>query len=1232
MIIPMENCIFLRDSETKERIKRICEINSRVLLIVEDKHEECQYDLEDFRSLNIHENRVASRMIITRPIFFYLVRKGFLLPKNFDVCVIEIKKMNPAEISTFKIFYFYNNQDSSKCKVYTFLDEIGDLDCVYLQSKLYRDTGNSVTTEKPVRIIYCKSNVLIQHKSYIQLKKILDFPDPQNLEEISYKLIFKKILAQIKNDPKIAEKVQGYKEIPVDEEKLKIISLNNSRLKTLKDLLEKNSNKKIYVVCRRAILLNTLNFFNKHTEDIDIIIYFDHIETNIKAKQAIIFVDHNSDPNDVLNVSRKFNEDKETRLFFDHVENDSHEALRTEAGAYIEKASSHVILNRVLTNIKHMFEQHFFFLSSLVYSDAYVVQNVHFKCYMKLPEISDSILFTKQYISKIKPSKKEALHDVSMQILKKMIDDNCISKNLVPNIEYFILCDFYKSKMHTIYKFESELLIDFDQEYRRNSMRIKKLPFDYYLDVLNNENNLQKPKYFTKVYNWLFLLLRKFNKRNPEFILKIKFKQKYMITFKRENTIVMKSRAVPKCFGITDTLHLYSIKSTNLEIGILCGKTFTGSQEFDSTIYSYIGEYIPDENEFRKIALFNVVFFGINYKKRGMPSLYNYFVVPLKNGKVNAQKFIGDFYSNQRYTENLLFNPFKKTFLIFSEWIDKDMYDIPMQDDYCKDMKAENYEDIDLFEYFKLKYNIALNYTDKNAENLIYSAYLYHSKRTPSPQKYHFLTELTRVTPFTPEISTVFDKFKKTFVYFEVLALAEQAQKNLNLPISVNLISQCFMAKNENYPDYEQYEFLGDCIMKYIVTKFFVICYNEPTGTLVDTKCRVIENSNLTRIGRKHSLESYFSNLIFQPPSLIDPICKELQEYFKFSLLGSNPSVAINQELCAEKIYADIIEAIIGACYFENGIEVTEKLLFDLEIIQTEKYMLVDFEDSFQKKDKDESDTQKEPIDSFKLDIDSIIFSSDEALKIPKNNKLRKISPIDSEKDHQTVKFSLNDVDHRDDVNKENNITVKRTNKEKHIKFNIKKYLESYNNSSYLFSNEYIKSVSSYSGKMTLADIEKVEKILSYTFKHKGYLEKAMIHPSSNNNIFGTRQYFEKLELIGDSLLDVLVTDEIFSKQSCPYELHEVRKDLVNNQIYGNVLYDSCLYKYTQTCFSHDDLKANHQLNSYKKLYGDVFEAINGAILLDLNYDISKFKPIWENKIKNWLFDCYKIRQKSSNT
>lgn len=106
--------------------------------------------------------------------------------------------------------------------------------------------------------------------------------------------------------------------------------------------------------------------------------------------------------------------------------------------------------------------------------------------------------------------------------------------------------------------------------------------------------------------------------------------------------------------------------------------------------------------------------------------------------------------------------------------------------------------------------------------------------------------------------------------------------------------------------------------------------------------------------------------------------------------------------------------------------------------------------------------------------------------------------------------------------------------------------------------------------KSTLADInfhipdwEKIERdILGYHFKNRAFLLQALTHASYTPNRI--TQSYEKLEFVGDAILDFLVTCHIF--EACgnldPGDLTDLRSALVNNNTFASLVVRNNLHKY----------------------------------------------------------------------
>ncbi|CAF2107810.1 unnamed protein product [Rotaria magnacalcarata] len=151
-----------------------------------------------------------------------------------------------------------------------------------------------------------------------------------------------------------------------------------------------------------------------------------------------------------------------------------------------------------------------------------------------------------------------------------------------------------------------------------------------------------------------------------------------------------------------------------------------------------------------------------------------------------------------------------------------------------------------------------------------------------------------------------------------------------------------------------------------------------------------------------------------------------------------------------------------------------------------------------------------------------------------------------------------------------------------------------------------------------------IEKIINYNFKNKAYLIAAFTHPSSFANRL--TNCYERLEFLGDAVLDFLVTRHIFITDTkiTPGRVTDIRQDLSNN---GRLAYILVAYRlHTKILHNSPDLFGKIQMyagdnevfpkdssseiilntdidqwadSTAPKALADVFEALVGAIFLD---------------------------------
>lgn len=104
----------------------------------------------------------------------------------------------------------------------------------------------------------------------------------------------------------------------------------------------------------------------------------------------------------------------------------------------------------------------------------------------------------------------------------------------------------------------------------------------------------------------------------------------------------------------------------------------------------------------------------------------------------------------------------------------------------------------------------------------------------------------------------------------------------------------------------------------------------------------------------------------------------------------------------------------------------------------------------------------------------------------------------------------------------------------------------------------------------------------------------------------------ERLEYLGDAILDAVIADYLFMK-------FPRKKEGFLTQMRSKIVKRSNLDSLARKIGVDELIVSNTQRNSYKKhIYGDAFEALIGAIYLDKGYDKTR-KYIINNVIKNFV-------------
>uniref|UniRef100_A0A6G1SN96 Endoribonuclease Dcr-1 n=2 Tax=Aceria tosichella TaxID=561515 RepID=A0A6G1SN96_9ACAR len=175
--------------------------------------------------------------------------------------------------------------------------------------------------------------------------------------------------------------------------------------------------------------------------------------------------------------------------------------------------------------------------------------------------------------------------------------------------------------------------------------------------------------------------------------------------------------------------------------------------------------------------------------------------------------------------------------------------------------------------------------------------------------------------------------------------------------------------------------------------------------------------------------------------------------------------------------------------------------------------------------------------------------------------------------------------------------------------------------------------------------MDKFEQEIQYTFKDKAYLVQAFTHNSFHEN--HVTDCHQRLEFLGDALLDYLITRYLFEDPRChsPGTLTDLRSALVNNTFFASLAVKYNFHKYLK--FISDEL--THVIEGFIKKFkfdskdtitkgytllinegeseyaedievpkalGDVFESVAGAIYLDSGMSLDQVWQVYFKMMK----------------
>jgi ribonuclease III len=136
-------------------------------------------------------------------------------------------------------------------------------------------------------------------------------------------------------------------------------------------------------------------------------------------------------------------------------------------------------------------------------------------------------------------------------------------------------------------------------------------------------------------------------------------------------------------------------------------------------------------------------------------------------------------------------------------------------------------------------------------------------------------------------------------------------------------------------------------------------------------------------------------------------------------------------------------------------------------------------------------------------------------------------------------------------------------------------------------------------------DLIALERVLGFVFNNKAHLLSAITHRSYlNEHREATQEHNERLEFLGDAVLELVVTDFLFHKYTDKPEgdLTAIRSALVNTNSLADASTKLGVNDYL--LMSKGEAKDTGRARQY--ILANAFEAFIGALYLDQGYNVAK--------------------------
>lgn len=1128
------------NERTTEEIKKLLSEVRKILFIVEDKDVRYAEGEEQVHTQSYYEflkHGFASTLIVDFSKFFYLVLQGYLRKGMFEMVIIRARCLRKEFIVIFRYFYF--NHNDLKPRVVAYLETIREIDSIIMQSF------------RPLKSLKSNIRMVVLHPihtpevdEYVELSSIVHAYlnlQPETLQKIGNmeKCSFVETARYIRmkmslNDLSICPR-------DTDPGRKEDLLIREYKYR----YLQKLSSEPVFLVTKNKAMFQMLDkdkVLDVEAMDISLVekssmgsllVFYEECGAGENMElfrfpfKEIVFLRGENEPHSEFTRILLLQNEAEHRDVNLHMDkhfaklgNNTKDRLSGKLDAFVEHSSrlpkeyriggdgavacdvfSFQLLTHFMYLVEKIFEDNLLFLRNVKITKRYITTGGRkFICMIKLPSIHEGRAFNIEHGGEVSSNKKAALAHAAKVVLKRLYEARYCDKYLFPN----------------------------EKEFTENNKTFHLFLSKAYATSDTSSANLERiRKEFLKSYS------------GEEALYLHEFVRRYRLCIDNPDGVMRRIEAVyrgqPTCMKkYPETYYCYTFNGRENGIGILTGPSFREPAMFRGISVDFVRELGFTKAEMDMILFYQIAFFSINFKKIN-PSVENsrrycYLVVPMKDRDIDFG-FLGEmskcFIRSSVYEtkdlsilrENIIFDPF---FHVYYGYHGPSTMSL-----HSNDLSGRSY-----LECFEKKYNVKLIHRT-NDPGLMFEGCSV-SKRGFSKTPTILSSEILRVTYVNRSIVEYYRSFVEYFYVFESIALAYEFKQSLNLKISLDGICTAFSKKGEctgeNHVDYDRVEFVGDSVLKYVISKHLFLS-SKGVGAITAIKNELISNSNLYDIASKICLRRYFSiqgfsENLFQPPDItlmgsafLNTNAKHMECFNCRGIFKNNNQhvFAINtlakrseEEIynAGKKTYADVVEALIGVHFIELGLDSTNTFLRGIGLLNDDPVM--------------------------------------------------------------------------------------------------KPY--------------------AYDGVLQPSDIRRIEGVIGYKFQEVGWLEKAAIHPSFSNNIFGAHR-FQRLEFLGDCTLDILVTKYIYFKHPhmASSGLHDMRKSLVNNNTFSRVLFKTELASLCKTLFGSDEINeiGNNMDESggANKVFGDIFEAIVGAVAADCGFNLHMLEGFFSTILAH-LIEC----------